>query len=689
MRLLVCLLFLCASAAAATVVPKQIVADVAPYVDAGSANADAANIDWLGNDPRQDAVTLAWASLELATALKSAGIPARVYAPGHANAKLPTIQLSILPAAALGDQGFRISTSTAGILVEGRTRIGVLYGAYRVLDRLGFRWYSPTDKVVPANLAATVIDWPAWSEDPAVRWRGFWIPLDGVSTPVGESYAIWMARNRLNLTGTLPLAIRAKLGQTAWNGGHRLLQEELSAAGVFAAHPEWFALVDGQRRSISATTGTFYNPSFVNPDLANWFADRMIARLSGGDLADVDMLAIWPSDGKIRGWDESPEARAYGNNTDTLLLFYARVADDLAQAVADGRLNRPVTISGITYNDTWELPTRLDILPVLGSLDYVHVYYDPERSFGGALTDDLSLRDSDRIHVQRLADWKALGGLRFGITEYFNNSNYGGVPIIEHRSLLQDFGLQMGGGGSLFAYMHPLATKPGPRKLTNWLVANLAWRGVATGPDEYEGWIADYFAQRYPHAATEMRAIYDLMDTAASNGREVFLRVSLRHLLFIQQRSTPVWTVLQVSDLANRYLNGGHQVIPAPGAKATTDTVSADFVGVFQSLALLAQAKQRIDALATDGENSAEKARRIEDRLWAYGAWQRYELLRVATLYYREINLLVASTTTQAHHDRIVSLNSLLGASVIMKDTVTPLVVQSENLYPPEWLVFP
>ncbi len=686
---------LCGSTAGAASVPRQIVADFAPYPDAQLANADAAHVDWRGHGRRQDAVTLAWAALELDSALKSAGVQSRIVDAAEADPALPEIVLRVIPSnrtdAQLGDQGFRIGTSDTGLTIEGNTRIGVLYGTYRVLERLGFRWFSPNDRVVPADLATRNIAWSSWREAPATRWRGFWIPEKGDAT-VEASYAVWMARNRLNLGGAMPPALRAKLGLFAWNGGHRLLQEELSAPGMFADHPDWYALIGGKRQAVSATTGTYDNPSFVSEGLANYIADRLIARLSTGDLKDTDILAVWPSDGRNRGWDESAEARAVGNNTDNLLLFYTRLQKRLAKAVADGQLDRHVTISGISYNDTWELPTRTDLVAQLAASDYVHVYYNPERSFGGALTDDdLGWRAADGRHVERLAAWKTLGHLPFGINEYYNDLNYAALPVIEHQSMRGDFQLQMRGGGLLFSYFHPFRTTPGPFKLTNWLLAHVAWRGVEMTRAEYEAWVADYFALSYGDSAGAMRTIHDELGTAASNAREIFLRVSLKYLLFEQQRSSTAWTPRQVSDLANAYLAGGRQWIPAPRAESPKDLVRADFIGLRESLALLETARKQLAALPTQGVGADELARRHEVSLWADAAWQRYELLRIAVPYYRELNLEASPSpiTMKANHDRIVELNRLLAASIVTNDTVSPLIKPRSKLYPPEWLLVP
>lgn len=686
--LLAFLLLVFTSPAWAIPLPKFVVADFAPYADATAADADAPNVDWDADPARGDAVALGWAALELSRALTQAGKPTTVTSITPSE---PAFFLRILPTpdVQLGDQGYRVTIDVDGVRIEGNTRAGMLNGTYRVLYRLGFRYWSIGDTSLPSNKELARIDWPSFVEKPATALRGFWIPLAyGASVP--EDYAVWMARNRLNLSGTMPRHLREKLGIVSWQGGHRPLQEELSTPGLFEAHPEWYGLVSGTRRPIAADTGTFHNPAFVNAEMAAYVADRLIARLDHGDLADTDLLAIWPSDGNNRGWDESDEARAVGNNTDTLLLFYQRLRDHFRAARLDGRLRRDVQLSGIVYNDTWEPPTNPALLQALAGPDFHLVFYAPFRSFSGSLSNTTG-RDTDTAYLARLDEWKALASVNFGLVEYFNNSRYGAVPITDYASLREDFARQLGTRAGLIAYMHPLYETPGPRNLTNALLARLAWDGSkATKPENYEQWIRDYFNRRFGAVADQVRAVYALSDLATSNAREVYLRRSLHHLLFIQHRADNLWSPSEVSGLADRYLDGGAQIIPAPDAVAADELVAADFVGVRTSLAMLSECRATaLDLLTLKGLGTAVRGRLDETYRWCSAAWRRYELMRVSTLYYREVNGLIPVTPTvlEARAQKIRDLNSLLIASPFTADTVTTQVDQRDQLHPPERLL--
>ncbi|KFN49321.1 hypothetical protein [Arenimonas composti] len=668
--------------------PDVIVVDVGPYEDAATANADSANVEWLVDGPRSDAVTLAWAALELQAVLAAGGIPAEIR--GEPSGERHFALRVLAPDARdgrLGDQGFRVSVSPDQVLIEGNTRIGVLYGVYAVIERLGVRWYSEDDVVVPAKLAVTEIDWEAWYERPSVQLRGFWIPMDsGITVP--ESFAIWMARNRLNLSGTLPLHVRRKLGIHSWQGGHRVLQEILSEPGLFEAHPEWFGFVNGKRQRIDASTGSYHNPAFENPEMAAHVADRIVERLQGGDLEDADFLAVWSSDGTNRGWDDSAEARSVGNNVDNINLFYIRLAGHLRDAYQSGRLERPVTVTGMSYNLTWVLPSRPDLVDELREADYLHLYYEPTRSFTGSLAEPDG-RPTDSLYLQSLADWKAIAPLRHGVVEYFNNSSYGGLPISDHQSLMDDFRAQMGDGAEIYAYMHPVH-HPGPRKLTNWLMARISWLGdVPQLRKQVNEWTTDYFKRRYGNDNwREMRDIYALSDKATGNAREMILRRSLWDLLFRQHHNGRVWTPGQVETFASRFLDGGIQAIPEPNTDSADGLMETEFVGLRDSLAMLAEARERLAAVETGPSGTGRKRRLTELSAWLTDAWRRYELLRISALYYREVNGLLSAPVDriEQHRVRIENLNRMLSNSPYTNDTVSSRIDQRGTFQPPERL---
>ena len=60
-----------------------------------------------------------------------------------------------------------------------------------------------------------------------------------------------------------------------------------------------------------------------------------------------------------------------------------------------------------------------------------------------------------------------------GIVEYYNYSVYAAVALSDYESIVDNFEILDVDDRSLFAYMHPLLENPGPRRLTNELIAKL------------------------------------------------------------------------------------------------------------------------------------------------------------------------------------------------------------------------
>ena len=467
-------------------IPRQIVVSVAPYASVQEALNDQQNIDWIQDKNRARAITLAYAAQELHDHLALIGVDASISAT-EMTPQEPSFVLAVqaqsssdipLAGAELDYEGFRgqgytITPRDNHVFITARDRIGVLYGVYRLLEYLGFAWYDPMETHTPSpSMSSARIAWRQLDETPRVKLRGFWI---FASETIPDEFAVWLARNRLNVGGKAKSFLRHKLGILGWGGEHDLLQQEFSRPGLFEQHPEWYALIDGVRRPV-VESGNYYNPSFANADADNYFADRMIQRLTSGDLQDIDILNVWPTDDRFNNFDQSPAAVALGNETDNLLRFYSVVSRRFREAYESGRLSRQVVLAGLSYYLTMEPPTNQSITTELQTADYVHIFYLNERDWSDYIDANLSNRDSNRKIVSDLAAWQAVANLNYGVVEYYNYSIFAALGLSDFPFLAGNYEMLVPGRGSIFAYMHPLLTNPGPRRLTNSLLARLAWQ---------------------------------------------------------------------------------------------------------------------------------------------------------------------------------------------------------------------
>lgn len=138
---------------------------------------------------------------------------------------------------ALGDDGFIIKTLDEDILITGKTSRGTLYGVYEFLRRfVGFRAFTKDVEKVD-NLAELVVPNVYITEKPDFEYRDayFRFAFDGA----------FCAKNRLN--STLGDISAEKGGNFKFFNFHHSFHDLVSEELYFESHPEYFALVDGER----------------------------------------------------------------------------------------------------------------------------------------------------------------------------------------------------------------------------------------------------------------------------------------------------------------------------------------------------------------------------------------------------------------------------------------------------------
>lgn len=658
--------------------PRKIVVSVDPYISVEAALADAPNIDWDRDGTRATAITFAFAASELRDHLAMVGINASIEAtpaPGAA----PAIVIALGPQAAvrgvdypaLGDEGYAITPHSGSVFVTANGRVGALYGVYRLLESLGFAWHDPYETLRPdATVIAGPVDWPTLHEAPRIGLRGFWVY--GVQA-VPDEYAIWLARNRLNLCAPARADLHRLLGLRGWAGEHDLLQEAFSRPGLFEEHPEWFALIDGTRRRIEST-GNYYNPAFGNADAAMYFGDWLVERLARPEFAGVDVVNVWPTDDRFNRFDRSPEAAAIGNETDNLLQFYGGVARRLREATHAGILARPVTLAGISYFLTMQPPTNSTVTAALAGTNYVHVFYPIERSWSGRIDDPAADRDANLRLVATLAAWQDRAPLAFGVVEYHNLSSFAGVGVTDEIHFADNFELLTAGRSGLIASMHPLLRNPGPRRLTNMLLAHATWRtagsAASTAPDpNLEEAIARYFSVRYGAAAAEWRAIHETMARSADNAREMFGTNSLYWLLHQDLIwSPPFYAPEEVAPLIARYRRGGIQELAARFSLATTER--AQFRGLDESLRMQAESRVAWERVLSRPLSSSIRARMLADVEWFEATASRYRLMAATADYMVQVGGAVDPSEARGRMSREIDF---LQTSPTTADTLSPV----------------
>src|SRR5262249_14102088 len=139
-----------------------------------------------------------------------------------------------------------------------------------LLQRLGCRWYFPgeTWEVIPQRPTIAIkLDERQKPSFPVGRhiWYGF-----GAYAPNARDFKEWNRHNRMG--GPAPVQI----GHT-WFG--------LQAKRDFKEHPDWFALVNGERKTSK--------PCYSHPDVIKQAIRHGLERAAAGDT----MITMSPPDG--------------------------------------------------------------------------------------------------------------------------------------------------------------------------------------------------------------------------------------------------------------------------------------------------------------------------------------------------------------------------------------------------------
>lgn len=237
-------------------------------------------------------------------------------------------------------QGFRYVVSAQTVGLFGESDLATSYAIYELLDRLGCRWYMPSDlgEVIP-QLTTIALDEVDIASKPGTIYRGIWYCDD--------------AYRRRNRHGGLLLS--AGHGLEGW-----ITPEQRKE------HPEWVGEVGGKPHPRRL--------KWSIPAVADAMADNIIASL---DKSYQPSITLSPDDGI--DFDESAQDKAIDAGdfdttsqsvslTDRLLVLCNRVADRVTKKYPD------VLFGVLAYGPTTRPPVRErvhpNIVPQLAPITY-------------------------------------------------------------------------------------------------------------------------------------------------------------------------------------------------------------------------------------------------------------------------------------------------------------------------------
>lgn len=452
-----------------------------------------------------DAAVPPFAADELQTYLAiitGASIPVGVEAPE------PRIVLRVTPGER-EQHSWRITEQE--IVIEGSDAGALVYAVYHFLEaHCGCRWLSAFEgeEVVPRQ---ETLEAPCEEQafTPAFGHRAFtnYPAIDQRTVSMVD----WMAKrgfNRFmifaNVSGSFEAYEKILKPELVARGmkiemGHHSFRYFLPPEEFFAAHPEYYALLGGER----TTSGQVCTS---NPEVAEIMARRVCEFL--GAHPEIDTVGLWPNDGY--GWCECEEClreepqepswpyESQPRRTDTYLKFVNRVAEVVAREHPDRRL------SALAYVNYVQPPREVTPLP------NVKVCFAPfQRCFKHPLNvpagDGCSRNNAQ--YARLLEEWRSLVPGELYLFEYLMLIDMFSLPYRITSVLPQDMTYYASVGVDGYV----LEFKPeewGAYGVNANLIGGLSW-DLQTDGQEY---LTVYYREMYGEAAEEMAAYFSALE---------------------------------------------------------------------------------------------------------------------------------------------------------------------------------
>lgn len=228
--------------------------------------------------------------------------------------KRPAIEIRINQR--LASEEYTINVDRRGVVIEGGTDRGALYGCYGFLqDYVGIRWFTSSITRVP-SLRTLSVPLGVRREKAAFEYREPYFT---------EAFARdWAVRNRIN--GQAMQLTDAEGGKVTYGRFVHTFAEIVPPQTFFKDHPEYFSLVDGKRQSGYAQL------CLTNPDVEKlavqavdrWVKDNPRATIFSVSQNDTYFNCQCADCKAIEVAESSPSG--------PLLRFVNRVADQVAKA---------------------------------------------------------------------------------------------------------------------------------------------------------------------------------------------------------------------------------------------------------------------------------------------------------------------------------------------------------------------
>ncbi|AIE83908.1 DUF4838 domain-containing protein [Fimbriimonas ginsengisoli] len=379
----------------------------------------------------------------------------------------------------LGNEEVILRTVGDDLVVGGGRPRGSVYAVYRLLDRLGTRWWTPWATSVPKRRGLAL---PRLNirEKPAFEYREpFWFHVFDPD---------WAMRNAVN--GQTENLDEAHGGGTYYEGFVHTYYPLVPPEKYFATHPEWYSLINGKRTTDNAQLCT------TNLEMRRVLLEEVKRRLRANPKAAIVSVSQNDCFNPCQCDVCQALAKAEGSESAPVLA--------LANFVADGIKDEfpKVAVDTLAYQYTRHAPKTLRPRPnVIVRLCSI------ECDFGVPLT---HARNKDFANDVR--DWSRLTQ-RLYVWDYVTNFAHYIQPLPNVGVLgpnLKFF--SENGVKGVFEEGDYNSNGGDMAELKAWMMAQLMWSPKASPRKLRDEFLRGYYGK----AATAIGKYVDLMDAAAA-----------------------------------------------------------------------------------------------------------------------------------------------------------------------------
>lgn len=368
-----------------------------------------------------------------------------------------------------GNEEFIIRTLDGSLLIAGGKPRGTLYGVLGFLGDLGCRWYTREVINIPKK---STIYLPAEEvrEKPAFEYREAWYK---------EAYDTeWAVHNRLS-PSIVPIPDSLGGSYISYPFVHTFYML-VSPDNYFANHPEYFSMVDGERKEHEAQL------CLTNPEVVKISIQTVFQWIK--EHPEASVFAVDQNDGY--GYCECVDCKklddAEGSHAGSLINFVNQIADTVAKVYPD------IKLQTLAYVYT-EVPPKTLRPADNVTIRMCHYNYCSAHPIGEC--------SSHIPFVERLEAWDKISK-RITIWDYFTDYARYLLPYPNFERMVNDVRFYAENGCvGLFAQGSNVPDNGGGEfgELRAWVFAQLMWNPWQDGWELIDEFVTNVYGPSAPY----------------------------------------------------------------------------------------------------------------------------------------------------------------------------------------------